>query len=67
MAVLASISRLLDDAGFRAAEFHMWDLPALYEPYLPARLSVIASRWQAFAYHLNNPHLMGNLTVKALR
>jgi SAM-dependent methyltransferase len=67
MNTIGSLAHLLGDAGFRAAEFRMWDLPALYEPYLPARLSGIASRWQTLAYHLNNPHLMGNLTVKATR
>jgi SAM-dependent methyltransferase len=67
MNTIGSLIHLLGDAGFRAADFHMWDLPALYEPYLPARLAGFAPRWQTFAYHLNNPHLMGNLTVKATR
>lgn len=67
MNTIRALTRLLDDAGFRTAEFHMWDLPALYRPYLPDPLSPIAAGWHALAYRLHNPHLMGHLTVKATR
>jgi SAM-dependent methyltransferase len=66
MNTIRTVTRLLDDAGFRAVEFRMWDLPALYQPYLPARLSAIATKWHAIAYQLDNPHLMGHLTFKAI-
>lgn len=67
MNTIRALTHLLNDAGFRSAEFHMWDLPALYQPYVPARLSAIPTGWHALAYRLDNPHLMGNLTVRATR
>jgi len=65
MNTIRSLSRLLDDAGFRTVEFRMWDLPSMYTPYLPARLDGLATVWQRLAYQLDRPNLMGHLTFKA--
>lgn len=65
MNTIGTVTRLLDDAGFREVEFRMWDLPALYQPYLPARLARVATAWQAMAYRLDSPHIMGHLTFRA--
>ena len=45
----------------------MWDLPPMYTPYLPSRLAGAANAWNACAYRLNWPQVMGNLTFKATR
>ena len=60
-------TRHLDAAGFTSVEFRMWDLPAMYEPYLPGRLSAVAGGWHAMAYRTGNPQLMGHLTFRAVR
>jgi SAM-dependent methyltransferase len=64
---IRTVSRLLDDAGFRTVEFRMWDLPDLYAPYLPGPLARIIPVWHAMAYRFDNPHVMGHLTFKATR
>ena len=60
-------SRHLAAAGFTSVEFRMWDLPAMYEPYLPGRLSRVAGGWHEMAYRTGNPQLMGHLTFRAVR
>ncbi len=59
--------RHLERAGFSEVEFRMWDLPCMYEPYLPDRLAGIATHWDRAAYQLGRPNLMGHLTFKAVR
>lgn len=61
-----SISRHLERAGFSDVEFRVWDLPSAYEPYLPARLTGLATVWSSAAYGLRRPNLMGHLTFKAV-
>ena len=63
---IRSISRHLEYAGFSGVEFRMWDLPRLYEPYLPDRLTGLATMWSGAAYRLRRPNLMGHLTFKAV-
>jgi 2-polyprenyl-3-methyl-5-hydroxy-6-metoxy-1,4-benzoquinol methylase len=65
MNTIRSVTRLLDDAGFRTVEFRMWDLPSMYTPYLPARLDWLAAVWQRLTYQFDRPNLMGHLTFKA--
>ena len=60
-------TRHLAAAGFTSVEFRMWDLPAMYEPYLPGGLSRVAGGWHAMAYRTGNPQLMGHLTFRAVR
>jgi SAM-dependent methyltransferase len=64
---IRSARRHLERAGFSQVEFRMWDLPRMYEPYLPARLRGVARRWDVAAYRLARPNLMGHLTFKAVR
>jgi len=63
---IRSICRHLGHAGFSDVEFRMWDLPRLYEPYLPDRLAGLATAWSGAAYRLHCPNLMGHLTFKAV-
>jgi SAM-dependent methyltransferase len=62
---IPALTRRLDEAGFRTAEFRMWDLPRLYTPYLPRPLRGVASMWQRGVYRWHEPRLMGHLTFKA--
>jgi len=60
-----TITRQLSAAGFRAVEFRCWDLPEMYEPYLPERVRGFAQRYNRLAYRLGRPNLMGHITFKA--
>lgn len=62
---IRSISRHLERAGFTEVQFRMWDLPGAYEPYLPSRLTGVATAWSRTAYRLGRPNLMGHLAFKA--
>jgi SAM-dependent methyltransferase len=62
-----ALTRHLDRAGFRRAEFRMWDLPRLYQPYLPGPTKALAPVWTRAAYRLGRPGLMGHLMVRAER
>src|SRR5262245_47546958 len=63
---IRSIRSHLEHAGFSGVEFRMWDLPRMYEPYLPGPLTGFATVWNKTAYKLGRPSLMGHLTFKAL-
>lgn len=63
---IRSVSHHLERAGFSSVEFRMWDQPRAYEPYLPDRLTGLATAWSRSAYRLRSPHLMGHLTFKAV-
>ena len=63
---IRSTTRYLERAGFSEVEFRMWDLPSMYEPYLPPRLKGFATAWNRAAYALERPNLMGHLTFKAV-
>ena len=62
---IRSVSRHLERAGFSDVDFRMWDLPRAYEPYLPRRLTGLATEWSRAAYRLNRPNLMGHLSFRA--
>lgn len=64
---IRALSRHLERAGFSRAEFWMWDLPRLYQPYLPGSVKRLAPTWSRAAYALGRPNLMGHLTVRADR
>lgn len=63
---IRSTRRHLEHAGFSGVEFRMWDLPRMYEPYLPGPLTGFATAWSKAAYTLGRPNLMGHLTFKAV-
>jgi SAM-dependent methyltransferase len=63
---IRSITRHLERAGFSDVEFRMWDLPRVYEPYLPDRLTGFATAWSHAAYQVGWPNLMGHLAFKAV-
>jgi SAM-dependent methyltransferase len=64
---IRAVSHHLDRVGFQHAEFRMWDLPRLYQPYLPGPVKGLAPAWSRAAYSLGRPNLMGHLTVRADR
>lgn len=64
---IRTVTRHLQRAGFAGAEFRMWDLPRMYEPYLPGPLHHAAGTWSRLAYRTGRPNLMGHLTFKATR
>jgi SAM-dependent methyltransferase len=63
---IRSIRRHLEDAGFSSVEFRMWDLPRMYEPYLPSPLTRFATVWNKAAYTIGGPNVMGHITFKAV-
>ncbi len=62
-----SIRRHLAAAGFRAVDFRYWDLPLMYEPYLPGPTKGIAGPYHRAVYRWGQPQLMGHITLKATR
>ena len=43
MNTIRGVARHLEQAGFSHVELRMWDLPRLYEPYLPGPLAGFAA------------------------
>jgi SAM-dependent methyltransferase len=66
MNTVRTMSRQLDTCGFSSAEFRCWDLPEMYEPYLPPRVRGFAKRYNRWAYKVGSPNLMGHITFKAV-
>lgn len=64
---IGTVSRRLADAGFASVDLRMWDLPRLYEPYLPPPARGFATAWNRAAYAVGRPSLMGHLSVRAVR
>ncbi|MBO0707918.1 MAG: methyltransferase domain-containing protein [Candidatus Dormibacteraeota bacterium] len=64
---ITAITRHLESAGFAAVEFRCWDLPSMYQSYLPARASAFARHYNRGVYAVGSPHLMGHITFKATR
>jgi SAM-dependent methyltransferase len=64
---IRTLSRQLQACGFRSADFRCWDLPGMYEPYLPTGVRWFARRYSRFAYWVGSPTLMGHITFKAVR
>ena len=64
---IRAVNGHLQRAGFSGVEYRMWDLPRMYEPYLPGPVKGFAGAWSSFAYRTGRPNLMGHLTFKATR
>jgi SAM-dependent methyltransferase len=62
---LRSMRRHLENSGFEAVEFRCWDLPSMYEPYLPSPVRGIAGLYNKAVYRIGSPHLMGHITFRA--
>lgn len=60
-----AVTAHLRRSGFAEVEFRCWDLPALYEPYLPTPVRGFATTYDRWAYRIGSPHLMGHLTFVA--
>ena len=67
MNTIHGVSRHFERAGFSRVELRMWDLPRLYQPYLPGPLDRFPAAWNRAAYALDRPGLMGHLSVRAVR
>jgi len=64
---VGAISDHLESAGFRSVDFRCWDLPSMYEPYLPERLGAFARLYSRGVYAVGSPQLMGHITCQAVR
>ena len=42
-----------------------WDLPSMYEPYLPGPVRGVARLYNKAVYRIGSPHLMGHITFRA--
>jgi SAM-dependent methyltransferase len=62
---IRAVSRHLQDHGFVSVEFRCWDLPQMYEPYLPRPVRAFAGAYDRWAYSVGSPHVMGHLTFCA--
>jgi 2-polyprenyl-3-methyl-5-hydroxy-6-metoxy-1,4-benzoquinol methylase len=59
------MTRHLRAAGFTSVEFRCWDLPGMYEPYLPTAARPFAQVYDRWAYRTGIPYLMGHITFCA--
>lgn len=64
---IRSVTERLDDAGFDAVHFRMWDLPRMYEPYLPGPTKHLARGWNRAVYRTGRAGLMGHLSFRATK
>jgi SAM-dependent methyltransferase len=64
---IGAMMRHLEDSGFDAVEFRCWDLPSMYEPYLPGPVRGVAGLYNKAVYRIGSPHLMGHITFRATR
>jgi SAM-dependent methyltransferase len=64
---IRTMMRHLEDSGFDAMEFRCWDLPSMYEPYLPSPVRGVASLYSKAVYKIGSPHLMGHITFRATK
>ncbi len=62
---IRAVTSHLRHSGFASVEFRCWDLPTLYEPYLPPRVRGFATAYDRWVYRIGSPHLMGHLTFLA--
>jgi SAM-dependent methyltransferase len=62
---IRAMMRHLENGGFDAVEFRCWDLPSMYEPYLPMPVRGVAGLYNKAVYRLGSPHLMGHITFRA--
>ena len=61
------MTRHLEASGFDTVEFRCWDLPSMYEPYLPAPVRGVAGLYNTAVYRIGSPYLMGHITFRATR
>ena len=64
---VSALTAHLARSGFGSVEFRCWDLPSMYEPYLPVPVRGFAQGWNRLAYRVGRPGLMGHLTFLARR
>lgn len=64
---IRAMMRHLEHAGFDAVEFRCWDLPSMYEPYLPVPVRGVAGLYNKAVYRFGSPHLMGHITFRATK
>jgi len=62
-----ALDRQLRRHGFTDLEVRCWDLPEMYEPYLPLPVRGFARTYDRWVYRIGSPHLMGHLTFRAQR
>lgn len=62
-----TISRKLEQAGFRSVEFRCYDDTARYQWYLPPGLKWSAAVWSRLVYAVGAHQLMGHLSFRAVR
>jgi SAM-dependent methyltransferase len=62
---IRAMSRHLRRNGFASVEFRCWDLPSMYDPYLPKRVRGFADLYDRWAYRIGSPHIMGHITFLA--
>lgn len=62
-----AMMRHLEDSGFDEVEFRCWDLPSMYEPYLPSPVRGVAGLYNRAVYRIGSPHLMGHITFRATK
>jgi SAM-dependent methyltransferase len=64
---IRTMLRHLEACGFDEAEFRCWDLPSMYEPYLPSPVRGVATLYNKAVYRIGSPHLMGHITFRATK
>jgi hypothetical protein len=64
---IGTLTRRLDQAGFRSVEFRCFDQPKRYASYLPGSMKGFAYQYSRAAYALGQPSLMGHLSFRAVR
>jgi SAM-dependent methyltransferase len=64
---IRAMMRHLENSGFDAVEFRCWDLPSMYEPYLPTPVRGVARLYNKAVYRIGSPHLMGHITFRATK
>ena len=64
---IRAMMRHLESTGFEEVEFRCWDLPSMYEPYLPGPVRGVAGLYNKAVYRIGSPHLMGHITFRATR
>lgn len=62
---IRAMMRHLENSGFESVEFRCWDLPSMYEPYLPPPVRGVAGLYNKAVYRLGSAHLMGHITFRA--
>ena len=64
---IRTVGKQFGRAGFASVELKMWDLPRMFEPYLPGPTKAFAKGWSKVAYRTQRPNLMGHLSLRATK